>query len=212
MYCPERTDFIIKPDGTKNIIKPEQTTNYLFLKEIYDTIYENKYEKFIKLFPKYLNDNNIIDYIVYSFSKPSNCEYIERYYNLCTCYKDAHDWYINCRRIHEYCYTSACNCINGKTYCILRKAYEEAGKKKSRSKVCRISFSIFELLGVYNMYESDKTDIIKFIESYVIFIHTPVQGITITVGDYIPLDYAFRQYEPITETNKKYKKYLHIDY
>jgi hypothetical protein len=125
-----------------------------------------------------LNNPSNKGYITYTLDHPP-CGCIERYYSLCSCYKDEDDWYNHLQEVHKHRYESECTCKTGKKYYLLRQAYEEAAKKKSGNLGCHYGWSIRELIQKYALCEEDKTDIIRFMESH----------------DDVPVDYTYQEYE-----------------
>ncbi len=186
-YHPGMTTVVFDSEGKGHIVEPEETENYSILKDIYEAVIQNNYDKFIKLYPKYLSDSSVEDYIHYTFDHPpAYCD--EFYYDLCNCYPDEDAWYDNIHKVHKYCYTSKCTCANGKKYCMLRQAYEEAGKRKTGNESCYSGWtSIQSLYNHFKMTDQDKSKIIQYIESY----------------DKLPVYYNFEQY--IGRSKKHYK-------
>lgn len=90
-----------------------------FLTEIYESIEKNNYDKFIKLYPNYL-ENSSDWFVLWEPDYQLGEDYF--FYPHCVCYGSYNDAYEQLHRVHKHRYELKCNCKYGKKYIMAMNA------------------------------------------------------------------------------------------
>ena len=106
----------IKYDASENSFElKHKDENYCYLKSIYQSIEKNDYDKFVQLYPEYLEKYH--DY--FSYWEPNLGQYI-KYHPSCKCYQSYNEKEGNLERVHKGRYSLRCNCRSGKKFLMSR--------------------------------------------------------------------------------------------
>lgn len=158
-----RVNIIIDSNGDSSIYEPfGADENYKLLKELNEANVEDNLDKYMQLYLRYINDENIYNYHVFTNQPPCYCTRV--FYPKCSCDNKNINSLV---KIHKGLYEQSCNCVGGKIYLALRDAYEIEFKKKFNVDECMVCLSILDL---FEKFECDietfeKSNIIKYIES-----------------------------------------------
>ncbi len=156
-YTPDRK-FITIHETNEQV--ETENIDYQISKELYESILSNDIEQFQKVYSKYISNNDISCYFIYTNDPLYNKT--RTFYPLCTCANKTEDHVVY---VHKHCYQHKCNCTNGKRYSVLRNAYEIAFKKQYNIKLSLFTFYIKDMFEEFSRGDFVKNDIIHFIES-----------------------------------------------